>query len=306
VTGALLALTLGATAPLWAGTKGFDSAACDSAALVAALHAQRPSTSVHAWAPDASPPGAGVRVRLVRVDGATHLDVTGAGAPISRVLPPVDDCKRDVEIAALIVDNALDELSVSAAPEVGSLAAPVPLRSRVDVGVAVGAGVEQGPFGVVGALDLSGVARYRFVELTLDADVGLPSSGSAIPITSPEAGSATISATSLAMEVGLGLAPRVGPGRAFVDGLLGVSLTFPSASGAVFQVASQPLPEGFAGLRIGYVLDLPHSFYVGAHVEERFAPGQTTLHVVDGNSPASVTNRQWTFQALGLVGYRFL
>jgi len=309
VTGALFALTLGTAAELWAGTKGFDEAACDSAALASAIRAQRPSAAVHPWDPDArdaSPAGRAIRVRLVREGGATHLDVTGAGAAISRVLPPVDDCKRDVEIAALIVDNALDELRVSEAPEVGSLAAPVPFRSRVEVGAAVGGGVEQGPFGVVAAVDVSGVARYRFVELTLDADVALPSSSTTQNF--PEAGNDSVSATSLGLELGIGLAPRIGPGRASVDALLGLSVTFATASAAtggavLFRPASQTVSEGFGGLRLGYVLDLPHSFYAGARVEERFAPAQTKFGVA-GDAPA--TTQSWTFQGLFLIGYRFL
>lgn len=309
MTGALFALTLGTAAELWAGTKGFDQAACDSAALASAIRAQRPSAAVHPWDPDArdaSPGGRAIRVRVVRERGVTHLDVTGAGAAMSRVLPPVDDCKRDVEIAALIVDNALDELRVSEAPEVGSLAAPVPLRSRLEVGAAVGGGVEQGPFGVVAAVDVGAVARYRFVELTLDADVGLPSSSGELP-NAPEQGFSTVSATSLALELGIGLAPRLGPGRASVDAVLGLSLAFASASpvqqAVLFRPASQTVSEGFGGLRLGYVLDLPHSFFVGARVEERFAPAQTDFGVA-GDS--SIATRTWTFNGLFLLGYRFL
>jgi hypothetical protein len=309
VTGALFALTLGTAAELWAGTKGFDQAACDSAALASAIRAQRPSAAVHPWDPDArdaSPGGRAIRVRVVRGGGATHLDVTGAGAAISRVLPPVDDCKRDVEIAALIVDNALDELRVSEAPEVGSLAAPVPLRSRLEVGAAIGGGIEQGPFGVVAAVDVGAVARYRFVELTLDADVGLPSS-STLP-NAPEAGSDSVAATSLGLELGIGLAPRIGPGRASVDALLGLSVTFATASAAtptaaLFRPGSQTVSEGFGGLRLGYVLDLPHSFYVGARVEERFAPAQTDFGVAGDSREFT---RTWTFDGLFLLGYRFL
>jgi hypothetical protein len=262
---------------------------------------------VHPWDPDARDAvGGAIRVRLVRDGGATHLDVTGRGASISRVLPPVDDCKRDVEIAALILDNALDELRVSEAPDVGSLAAPVPFRSRAFVGAAFGGGLEQGPFGLVAALDVSGVARYRFVELTLDADLGLPSSSELA--NRPEAGSDSVSATSLGLELGIGLAPRVGPGRASVDAVLGLSLTFPSASAAtsdavLYRPATQTVSEGFGGLRLGYVLDLPRSLYVGARVEERFAPAQTAFGVP---GDASLATRTWTLQALVLLGYRFL
>lgn len=311
---ALQALTLGVAPELWVTTRGFDTPACDATAFAAAIHTQRPTETVHPWQPEAhveTPPKGAIVVTLVARDGVAVLEVTGGAAPIVRTLAEAVDCKRDVEIAALIVDGALDDLRVSqAAPKVDSLAAPVPFRSLVQAGVAFGAGVEQSPSGWVASLDIEGVARYRFYELTLDVDLGLPSSTS-FAIANPETGTGSLSVTSLSAELGIGVAPRLGPGRASLDALLGVSVAFATASDsssskAVFQNASETAVDFFTGLRAGYVLELPRGFILGARAEERLAPRQAAFGVVGTNpSTFSVNTRAWTLQTLGLVGYRF-
>jgi hypothetical protein len=310
VTPVLLTLALVAAPELWVATQGLDGDGCDAGALAAAIHTQRPGVAVHPWQRDGSearPPDGAMRVVLSAGDGVTHLDVTGGVNPIARSLPAADGCKRNVEIAALIVDGALDDLRVSgSAPPVDSLAPPVPFRKRSGLAAAFGGGVEQGPVNVVASLDVQGAARYRFLELTLDADLALPSSTPSVSL-APEMGNSSLSLTSLTFEVGFGFAPRLGPGRASADLLLGASLAFASSSaspGDVFQRTNRTSSELFGGLRLGYVFDLPHGLFVGARVEERLAPVQASFEVYGTQSP--VSTRVWTLQGLGLVGYRFL
>ncbi len=325
MTPLVLALALGGAPELWVATQGLDGAACDSTALAARLHAQRPGAIVHAWNPEAAgadPPAGAVRVRLAAEGGVTRLEITGAGNSITRTLPAADGCERNVEIAALIVDGALDELRApGASPTVDSLAPPVPLRKRMQVGVGVGAGVEQGPISFVAALDAGAVVRYRWIELTLDADLALPAS-TPFTVQPPEqVGTGTLSVTMLDAELGLGVAPRLGPGRLSADLLAGLS--FASASSSTSSNAAilphqapQTATEFYTGLRLGYVVELPLGLFVGARVEERLAPKNATFEVVGAdlgsnparpsNNPADVTTQTWTFQALGLVGVRFL
>ncbi len=318
MTPLVLALALGGAPQLWVATQGLDGAACDSAALATRLHAQRPGAIIHEWNPETGgeqPPAGAVTVRLAAGDGVTVLEITGAGSPITRNLPAAGGCERNVEIAALIVDGALDELRApGGSPTVDSLAPPVPLRKRMQVGIGVGAGVEQGPISFVAALDAGATLRYRWFELTLDADLGLPSS-TPFKVQPPEVQSTgTLSVTMFDAELGLGVAPRLGPGRLSADLLLGLSFASASTSNTstpsgVAHSAPQTATELFTGLRLGYVVELPLGLFVGARVEERLAPENATFEVVGadiGKNPANVTTRTWTFQALGLVGYRFL
>lgn len=312
MTPLVLALALGGAPELWVATQGLDGSACDSAALAARLHAQRPGASVHAWSPAAgaeAPPAGAVTVRLAAEGGVTRLEIAGAGSPIRRTLPAGDGCERDVEIAALIVDGALDELRApGASPTVDSLAPPVPLRKKMQVGVAVGAGVEQGPINVVAALDVGAMVRYRWIELTLDYDLGLPAS-TGVSVAPPEKGSGTLTASAQTAEIGLGLARRLGPGPLSADLLLGLSFTSVSTSNSpttpgLFQQAPRSATELYTGLRLGYVVELPLGLFAGARVEERLAPEHVTFGVVGGDS--TVSSWTWSLQALGLVGFRFL
>ena len=152
--------TLAAAPELWVATQGLESPACDSAAFADAVRAQRPGVFVRPWLAEAgseSPPASAVRVRLSPGNGATLLEITGAGSPVVRPRPAEDGCKRHIEVAALIVDGALDDLRMSqSAPPVDSLAAPIPLRKRMEVGAALGAGVEQGALGFRGELRRGG------------------------------------------------------------------------------------------------------------------------------------------------------
>jgi hypothetical protein len=326
VTPWLLALTLATGGELWAGTSGFDAVTCDSAALAKAIHTQRPATSVHPWraGDTGGPPAAGIVVRLTRGEGGTVLEVTGAGAPIHRVLPATDTCERTVEIAAQIVDAALDDLRVEAAPQVESVLPPVPFRQKVELGVMLGGGVAQGAGSFSGALGGGIVGRYRFFELTFDASGGFPTTMSVTTSVPGATGSGTISVKQVALELGFGLAPRLGPGRGFVDIVGGVSLWFasftsppPPTSGnpPFFQVTSSSAEEGFVGARLGYALDLPLGLFVAARVEERLAPTKTTFGAVantptlnssGATTPTGLTTPSFAFSGLGFVGYRFL
>jgi hypothetical protein len=318
VTGVLLPLALAAAQQVWVSvaTGGLsDSPACSADTFTAALRAQRPSVAVHPWslsgAADAPPPGA-LRVQLAQRDGAVVLEVDGAGRSITRTLPATDDCERDLQTAALIVDGALDELGVSPEAPTVDLAPPVPFSKQLHVSAAAGAGGEQGFFRFVPAFDVQGAVRYRFVEVTLDVDLGL-GSDTEFGLELPETGSGTLSATTLAGEVGVGLAPRLGPGRLFLDVVAGLQLTFvaetPLQPNSVFQRNPQTSEEPFGGVRLGYSLDLPWGFFLQARAEER-AAHQASFGVVgaafaaNSGSPAVVAP-VFTFQGLGLLGYHF-
>jgi hypothetical protein len=316
VVAVLLALTLGVTAEVWAGTQGFAQApdaggpACSSEAFAAAVRAQRPAVHVHLWYPDdgsVRPPDSAVRARLTQHGGAVTLDIRGAGKAIARTLPEADGCERNVATAALIVDGALDDLKLAAAaPSVDSLAPPVPFWKQLHLGLAVGAGFEQGVFGVVPAFDVGVALRYRFVELTLDADLGLAGSTAFTANNFPEAsGQGTLTANPFDFSLGAGVTPRLGPGRVSVDVLVGIATTSVAPSnvtGGVLhpETATAELP--FGGLRLGYSLDLPRGLFLTLRAEERLAP--TAGFQVAGSGQLATT-RAYTFQALGLLGYHF-
>jgi len=319
----LLALALGA-ADVWVASEGFPdegetSAACTSEAFAAALRAERPGTQVRAWHagdPLDAPPEGAVRARLAKRGDDVTLVVDGTGKPVARTLPAAEGCERNVATAARIVDGALDELRLSqAAPHVDSLAPPVPWRKQVHVAASAGAGLEQGMFHVVPAFDVAAAVRYRFFELTLDVDVGLASHTS-FKVSPPESGSGALGATTVGVEVGAGVAPRLGPGRVLADVAFGVAVTAvtvvsKSSATAVFQEQSATAEEPFGAVRAGYSLDLPLGIFVAARAEGRLTrqasfqvagdPGQTPQN----GGPVVETTQPFSFQALGMVGYNF-
>jgi hypothetical protein len=316
VVAALFALTLGVAAEVWAGTQGFAQApdaagpACSSEGFAAAVRAQRPAVNVHVWYPDDAsvrPPDSAVRARLTQHGSAVSLDIQGAGKAIARTLPEADGCERNVATAALIVDGALDDLKLAAAaPSVDSLAPPVPFWKQLHLGLAAGVGFEQGMFGVVPAFDVQVALRYRFVELTLDADLGLAGSTTFTANNKPEQnGEATLTANPFDFSLGAGVTPRLGPGRVSADVLVGIANTSvapSSVTGGVLhpQTATTDLP--FGGLRLGYSLDLWRGLFLTLRAEERLGP--TAAFQVTGNGQVATT-RAYTFQALGLLGVHF-
>ena len=320
MTALLLALTLGTAAEVWVSTQGLvpsagaETSACSSDALAVALRAQRPGILVHAWNPENSterPPASAVQARLANQGGVVMLDVRGAGIALSRTLPGTDPCERNVATSALIVDGALDVLRVPTnAPVVDSLAPPVPFWKQLHVSAAVGAGVEQGVFSFVPAFAVEGAVRYHSLELSLAVDVGLASQTS-FTIVPPEATrSGTFSATRGSGELGLGLAPRLGPGRIAASMAFGLSFTEASTtSTGLFQQRTQTATEPFFALRLGYALDLPRGLFVAVRAEERVT--RTATFDVEGAevpSPfgqAGVITPVWTFQSLAFVGYHF-
>jgi hypothetical protein len=229
-----------------------------------------------------------------------------------RTLPATDDCERDLQTAALIVDGALDELGLSPQAPTVDLAPPVPFRKQLHVAASLGAGTEQGAFGFVPAFDVEAAVRYRFVEATLDLDLGLPSS-TGFSLQSPESGGGSLSATTVAGEIGLGLAPRLGPGRLSVDAVVGLQVAFvasgPGGEGGVFQRTPQTSEEPFGGLRLGYSLDLPWGFFVEARAEER-AARRASFGITGASFPASggastVSMPLFSFQGIGMLGFHF-
>jgi hypothetical protein len=317
--GFFLALTLGIAGEVWVATQGLapspgaDASACSADAFAAALHAQRPGIVVHAWRPQdgEKPPDGAVEAQLARRDGLVTLDVRGPGIALSRSLAATDPCERSVATSALIVDGALDELRApTSAPAVDSLARPVPFFEQLHVSLGLGAGVQQGTFGFVPAFALGGAVRYRSFELTLDVDLGLPSE-TTFTVLPPEATrTGTFSTVTGSTELGVGLTPRLGPGRLAADVAFGLSVTWASASSSgLFQQQAQSAAEPFGALRLGYALDLPGGLFVGVRAEQRFS--RSASFVVDGAELAPpfglgpVTTPRWSFRTLGLVGFHF-
>jgi hypothetical protein len=309
------ALVLGAVPEVWAETQGIgdEAAACDVDALATALRVDRPGLVVRAMHPDVAgpaPPAGALRVRLTRRDGTTLVEIEGAGKTIVRTLPAADGCERNIATAALIVDGALDDLAVSrAAPRVDSLAPPVPLRKQIHFSGLAGAGVERGVFRVVPAFDVEGAVRYRSLALTLDVDVGLGSSTD-FSVTPPEAGNGTFSAATVAVDLGVGFSPRLGPGRLAASVAFGFELAVASVrSTSVFQQQGQTSEEPFGALRLGYELDLPWGLFVEVRGEARASPRAAFQVVgasfVDEGGGSIVMTPIWTFGAFGFVGYHF-
>jgi hypothetical protein len=319
VTGVLFSVILGTAQEVWVRTEGLSDSqdgTCSAETFTAALRTQRPGVTVHAWSlqnPAEAPPQRALRVHLAQRDGAVVLEVDGAGRSIVRTLPATEDCERDLQTAALIVDGALDELGVSPEAPTVDLAPPIPFYKQLHVSASVGAGTEQGLSQFIPAFDIQGAVRYRFVEVTLDVDLGL-ASNTPFTLMAPESGNGSLSATSVAAEVGAGLAPRLGPGRLSFDLVAGLQLTFATfvegaAPNTVFQTAPQTSEEPFGALRLGYSLDLPWGFFLQARAEERAAHA-ATFGVVGGSFPVSagsstVTAPVLTFQGLGLLGFHF-
>jgi hypothetical protein len=320
VTGLLLALTLGAAGEVWVATEGLVPAAgapregCTSEAFASALRAQRPGIVVHPWhaeSPDERPPEGAVQAKLAQQNGVVTLVVGGSGIALVRTLPASDPCARDVVTSALIVDGALDVLRVpTKTPRVDSLAPPVPFLKQLHVSAEAGAGITQGIFGVVPAFGLGGAVRYHYLELTLDVDIGLPSQ-TTFTILPPEATrSGTFSTIAGSSELGVGIAPRLGPGHLAAGVGFGLSFTSASASSTgLFQQKTENAIEPFGALKLGYALDLPRGLFVAVRAEERIH--RTATFAIDGAEFAapfgqgSVTTPLWTFQALAFLGIHF-
>jgi hypothetical protein len=320
VTGLLLALTLSAAGEVWVTTEGLVPApgasadACSADAFAGALRAQRPGIAVHPWRPESAderPPAGAIQAKLTQRAGVVTLVVGGSGVALLRTLPPSDPCARNVVTSALIVDGALDVLRVpTKAPLVDSLAPPIPFLKQLHVTAEVGAGVAQGMFAVVPAFALGGSVRYRSFELTLAVDLGLASQ-TTFTILPPEATRAgTFSAITGSSDLGVGAAPRIGPGHLAAGVGFGLSFTSASASSTgLFQQRTESAIEPFGALKLGYALDLPHGLVVALRAEKRI--NRTASFAIDGaqfappSGQGTVTTPLWTFQALAFLGLHF-
>jgi len=163
---------------------------------------------------------------------------------------------------------------------------------------------------VVPAFDVGATLRYRFVELTLDAGLGLSSSTNFIVgggVEAPTQGTGSLSASLYDVAIGLGVAPHLGPGRALADVVFGVGIlsVAPSGSNKVFQEESATAVLPFSALRLGYTLDLPLGLFLTARGEERLA--RTASFQVVGLEPDTgpATSPRLVFQGLALVGFHF-
>jgi hypothetical protein len=290
---------MAAAQPVWvAGPPGDD---CGGAELVAELGRVRPGLSVRSGlAPDGS---ADRQVMLERFGGTFTVVISGGGAggPLFRTFADPQDCPAAGRTAALIVDSALDQLRpVGAAP---SLEPFIP-RRWLQLAAAIGGGVEQGLLGWSPALEAEGLVHLGAGEILLALDL-IPTASTLVD---PKAALGAYAATSFGVEVGGGLAPRVGPGRIAADVLYGWDTAFVSLTGVAtgepfYQQQGRTVAEPFFALRVGYSLDLPHGLFIGLRAEEQLALVRDTL-ALEGTD-YSITTRAWSFDAAALLGWRF-
>ena len=209
------------------------------------------------------------------------------------------------------MDGALDVLRVPAnAPVVESLAPPVPFFKQLHVSAAVGAGIEQGVFSFVPALAVEGAVRYRYLELSLDVDVGLASQTS---FTNPPAGGDALGNVLVNPRLGgararAGPSARAGTGRR-EHGFRALRHRGVHELRRDLQQHTQTATEPFFALRLGYALNLPRGLFVAVRAEERIT--RTATFDIEGAEfpppfgQTGVTTPVWTFQSLAFVGYHF-
>ena len=160
-----------------------------------------------------------------------------------------------------------------------------------------------------------GERAVPLLELTLAGDVVLSSqAGYVLP--EPEAANVAgdLSVTSYSLGALVSFVPRLGPGRAVLG--IGPGIAFLHASATAFEQAPTTSTEPFGAIRLGYSVDLPKGFFLGARAEGRVAHAATFQvngayfgHVVptpaEPSTDTSTTTPVWTIRGVGFVGFHF-
>jgi len=300
--GIVLALVL--TAPM-VGVQTDGTVPCDAKGFARALATLRPELEIVPLDFASSAPAG---AWLARIEGLESdqavLRVSEGPTPLVRSLTG-EDCTRALQTAASIVDGLIEQLPN---PRLDSGPRRAPATRRTSLSAWLGAGILQGPIQWVPSFALGARFGLGWVELVGSIDVGLPAS---FPLATVDEGPVgSYQAVPIDLELGAGWGPRLGPGRMSVDGSVGLALasfsTNPLPGNAhLFEIQSQIAAQFFLAASAGYVFELPAHFFVGPRIEERWAPGHSTVTVEGAVAGDHVMTRVWTFTATGVAGWRF-
>jgi hypothetical protein len=280
-----LALVLAASPTLWIHVS-LEPPTCDAQGLRSAIVALAPAAKV---AVGNEAPAGDLQVTLLQAGGEAVLTVTGRGDPLVRALPHAKDCNQTLETAALMVTRYLDaipsetnEVTPVAAQEV---VAPVPSPpsepgAKTRAWLSLGPTLLGAPAGLTAGLALEVGVRLRFVQFSLGGEAGLAQHA---PVNSSMTSQGEYVVTPAAAWITAAFVPQLGPGKLILGLSGGVFYTsaFVRTSVPVSQQGSSSAFDGFAGVRVGYLIDLPANFAVSLTYEERYFPAPTQF-VFDG------------------------
>jgi hypothetical protein len=269
---------------------------CRLESLSAAIRAQRPDALL---ALGARSKPTDLEAVLSESGGTLTLTVSGPGKPLSRVLPvPGDDCIEATHTAALMIDRYLDDLNENAEEaRIDGLSSSSGPTSAFTV--SLGPSVVQAPAGLSAGLVLEVDQRFGLLLLSLGGELNLSQQKAASAV------SGLYELQPAAAWLAVGVAPRLGPGRLVAQGSLGLSLlwvTIGQTTPPTYQKQQASGADLFAGLRLGYVLDLPARFSLALRYEERWVPSPTPFSV-EGYPGDSVSVRTFSGDLALLVGY---
>jgi len=269
---------------------------CRVEGLAAAVRALRPEASV----------AVGPRPLVIDLDaeiseraGTLTLTVRGKGKPLARALPPPGTtCQATMETAALMIDRYLDELNEGEEVRIEELGGPSPAKRDTALDVLIGASVVQAPAGLSPGVDLAFAFRLGLFEMSLGGEINLAQNEAATGV------SGSYHLQPAAVWLGAGVAPRVGPGRLVAQTSFGLSLLWVNieSADALFQKQQGHAVDPFAGLSVGYVLDLSTHFSLALRYEERWVPAPTSFSIE--GFPGSVSVREFAGDLALMAGYR--
>jgi hypothetical protein len=280
VLASFLALSLAASPTLWIHVS-LEQPSCDAAALRSAIAALAPAVNV---AIGNEAPSGDLQVTLLQAKGDAVLTVTGRGEPLVRSLGHAgDDCTQTVETAALMIARYLDAIpsetseSLPAVQKATPQEPPPSESRRSKAWLSLGPTVLRGPAGVTAGLAFELGVRLSPLQVAVGGEADLAQHA---PVSSMSSDGEYV-VTPAAVWITAAFVPRLGPGN-LILGLSGgglVTSAFVRTSVPVSQPGSQTVFDGFAGLRVGYLLDLPADFSVSLTYEERYCPAPTRFTV---------------------------
>jgi hypothetical protein len=270
---------------------------CRLESLSAAIKAQRPDALL---ALGARSKPTDLEALLAQSGATLTLTVRGPGKPLSRLLPsPGSDCLEAVHTAALMIDRYLDDLNENAEEaRIEGLSSSSGVEGAFTV--SLGPSVVQGPAGLSAGLVLEIGQRLGLLLLSLGGELNLSQQKKVTA-------AGVIGSYDLlpaAAWLAAGIAPRLGPGRLVAQASLGLSLlwvTIGQTTPPTFQQQRASGVDPFAGLRLGYALDLSAKFSLALRYEERWVPSPTSFFVE--GYPGSVSVRTFSGDLALLVGY---